>query len=156
MSLSMFWRRFSTAFLVGLAGIVHVGTAQCLPLPAPEDEAALFENAKKEGTVVWYSGGPLETTKAMAARFMEKYPGVNVEVLRLTGAQMYQRFMQETTAGQYIADILWLSDQPSVTALIDQNLLSSWRIPTYDRFPAKYKLGDKAYAFNRADIAIIY
>ena len=64
--------------------------------PGPNDEAQLYEVAKKEGKVVWYEGAPLEPMQAIALEFEKKYPGIKVEVLRIVGVQQYQRFMQET------------------------------------------------------------
>lgn len=149
--------RNTNGVLAGLA----LAAALCVPaiaqdFPAPADEAALYEAAKAEGSVVWYSGGALETTKAVAAEFEKQYPGLTVDVLRLTGAQQYQRFAQETEAGQNIADILWLSDKPSMDALIESKDVITWRIPTYDRFADQYKIGESAYGFNRVDVAIVY
>lgn len=125
-------------------------------LPAPDDEAALYEQAKAEGSLVWYSGGALETTKAMAASFEKQYPGVRVDVLRLTGASQYQRFMEESSANQFIADILWIGDYPSMVSLVEDELVADWTIPTADQFDDRYKLGTRAYAFNRVDSVIVY
>lgn len=125
-------------------------------MPAPQDEAKLYELAKAEGSLVWYSGGALETTKAMAASFESQYPGVRVEVLRLTGASQYQRYMEETAAGQNIADILWIGDYPSMKELVADDMVAEWTIPNADQFDDRYKLGNRAYAFNRVDSVIVY
>ena len=148
----------------GCAGLLAAAALACtltLPsfgqeLPAPNDEAALYEQAKAEGSLVWYSGGALETTKAMAASFEKQYPGIRVEVLRLTGASQYQRFMEETAANQNIADILWIGDYPSMVSLVEDELVAEWTIPTADQFDDRYKLGNRAYAFNRVDSVIVY
>ena len=59
----------------------------------PNDDAKLYEAAKKEGTLVWYESGPLEPMKEVAAEFEKKYPGIKVEVLRIVGVQQYQRII---------------------------------------------------------------
>jgi iron(III) transport system substrate-binding protein len=138
-----------------LAALVVSGSALAQSLPHP-GEAKLYENAKKEGSVVWYSGGALEPTKAFAAKFEQKYPGVRVEIQRLIGAQQYQRFVQESQSKRYIADVLWLSDRPSMSALIDDNQIVDWPIPTLSRFAAQYKIKQSAYAFNLVNLAIVY
>ncbi len=122
----------------------------------PSDPTALYEAAKKEGTVVWYESAPLEPMKAVAGEFEKKYPGIKVEVLRIVGVQQYQRFMQETQARQYIADILLLSDQPSTVALIDDGHVAEWKVPTHDRFPEQFRMKNHAYAAYLTDNAIIY
>ena len=72
----------------------------------PQDEAKLYEAAKKEGKLVWYESAPLEAMKAVAAEFEKKYPGVKVEILRIVGVKQYQRFMQAVQAKQHAADVL--------------------------------------------------
>lgn len=142
---------------VAFTALMSVATSmQAQEMPDPGDEAALYELAKGEGSLVWYSGGALDTTKAMAAAFQQKYPGIQVDVLRLPGASQYQRYMEETAAGHNIADILWLSDHPSMVALVDDGMVAEWQIPTHDRFDGRYLMGQSAYAFNRVDSVIIY
>ena len=99
MSIGSHWTASGWLWAAAVAtGLAAPAAAQ--DMPAPEDEAALYELAKAEGSLVWYSGGALETSKAMAASFEKQYPGIQVEVLRLAGASQYQRFMEETAAGQ--------------------------------------------------------
>ncbi len=87
--------------------LVSSGFAQ---FPDPKDEAKLYDLAKKEGTLVEYGSAPLETMKEMAKDFEAKYPGIKMEILRIVGVAGYQRFLQETNAKQYIADIVYISD----------------------------------------------
>lgn len=122
----------------------------------PTDEAALYDAAKKEGTLVWYESGPLEPMKAIALAFEKKYPGVKVEVLRIVGTQQYQRFMEEVQSGKNNVDILHISDQPSMKALIADGHVAEWKVPTYDQFPEDFRLGDYAYANYTTDNAIVY
>jgi ABC-type Fe3+ transport system substrate-binding protein len=119
-------------------------------------EAELYENAKAEGSIVWYEAAPLEPMQALASRFEAKYPGVKVQLLRTSGPQQYQKFMQETMAGQYIADMLLLSDAPLMKQLIADGHIAEWKIPTADRYPASFRMGDYAFAPYTTDIAIVY
>lgn len=122
----------------------------------PTDEAKLYEAAKKEGKVVWYLSAPLEAMRAVAGEFEKKYPGVKVEVLRIVGVQQYQRFMQEVQAKQHAADILHISDYPSMEDLIAQGHVADWRVPTHDRIPDQFRIRNHAYANYTTDNAIIY
>lgn len=134
------------AFMVGAAGAQEY----------PTDEAALYEKAKEEGTVVWYEAAPLEPMQQLATKFETKFPGVKVQLLRITGPQQYQRFMQETMAGQHIADMLLLSDQPLMRQLIADGHIAEWNIPTADRFPEAFRMENFAFAPYTTDIAIVY
>jgi ABC-type Fe3+ transport system substrate-binding protein len=142
------------AALAGAAALASARTAAAAP--GPNDEAQLYELAKAEGKIVWYEAAPLEAMQNVVARFETKYPGVKVQLLRTTGPQQYQRFLQETEAGQHIADMLLLSDQPLTRDLADKKMLASWRVPTFDRVPESYRIGDFAYAPYLTDIAIVY
>lgn len=122
----------------------------------PTDEAELYEKARQEGTLVWYEAAPLEPMQALVSRFEAKYPGISVQLLRITGPQQYQRFMQETLAGQHIADLLLLSDQPLMRQLIADGHIAEWQVPTADRYPAPFRMENYAFAPYTTDIAIVY
>src|SRR5690606_3947054 len=143
-----------------LAGVALASLLIASPVLAqdeyPMDEAALYEAAKEEGTVVWYESAPLEPMKAVALEFEKKYPGIKVEVLRIVGVQQYQRFMEEVSAGQHNVDILHISDQPSMRALIADGHVADWKVPVHDRVPEEFRLGTHAYANYTTDNAIIY
>src|SRR5689334_11090192 len=100
-----------------MAWLALAGLALAQPspnLPAPSDEAKLLAAAKSEGKLVLYTGFPLDAMRQVVGEFERKYPGVKVDVLRIVGVAQYQRFVQETEAGQHIVDNLMLSDRPSI------------------------------------------
>ena len=130
--------------------------AMAQPTPGPNDEAQLYELAKKEGKVVWYESAPLEPMQAIALAFEKKYPGIKVEVLRIVGIQQYQRFMQEVQAKRHNVDVLHISDQPSMTTLIEEGHVADWKVPSHDRYPESFRLKTHAYANYSTDNAIIY
>ncbi len=142
------------AALAGAAALASTGTAAAAP--GPNDEAQLYELAKAEGKIVWYEAAPLEAMQNFVVRFETKYPGVKVQLMRTSGPQQYQRFLQETEAGQHIADLLLLSDQPLTHDLVEKKMLASWRVPTFDRVPESFRIGDFAYAPYTTDMAIVY
>jgi ABC-type Fe3+ transport system substrate-binding protein len=144
--------------LAGTLAISLVLSAGALaqPTPGPNDEAQLYELAKKEGKVVWYESAPLEPMQAVALAFEKKYPGIKVEVLRIVGIQQYQRFMQEVQAKRHNVDVLHISDQPSMVTLIDEGHIADWKVPTHDRYPDSFRLKSHAYANYSTDNAIIY
>lgn len=122
----------------------------------PQDEAKLYEAAKAEGKLVWYESAPLEAMKAVAAEFEKKYPGVKVEVLRIVGVAQYQRFLQEVQAKRHSADVLHISDYPSMMDLIEQGHIADWKVPLHDRIPEMFRMKQHAYANYTTDNAIIY
>ena len=70
----------------------------------PDREKMLYEGAKKEGKLMWYTsltGGP--NTDAPKV-FEAKYPGVQVEVYRGDSDALIARIVQEAQAKRYIVD----------------------------------------------------
>jgi len=72
----------------------------------PDREKVLYEGAKKEGKVMWYTsltGGPnTEAPKVFGA----KYPGVALEVFRGDSDALISRITQEAQAKKYIVDAI--------------------------------------------------
>ena len=72
----------------------------------PDREKMLYEGAKKEGIVTWYTsltGGP---NTDMPKVFNAKYPGVSVEVYRGDSDALISRVLQESQAKRYILDTI--------------------------------------------------
>ena len=61
--------------LLALLAATPMATAQAQALPGPNEEAKLYDGAKKEGALVVYESGPLEAYQGFAQDFMQKYPG---------------------------------------------------------------------------------
>ncbi|OWT80415.1 MULTISPECIES: ABC transporter substrate-binding protein [unclassified Achromobacter] len=124
----------------------------------PNDDAQLFASAKakEEGKVVWYLNQPLEPLRLVANEFEKQYPGMKVELQRAVGGQLMQKFVRESDARQNIADVIQVSDPVMMRDLAQGNYLAHWKIPTHDRIPAGYRIGDQAYSAIITDMAILY
>ena len=122
---------------------------------APQD-AALYEAAKTEGSLTWYVGAPLEGMQAIAKVFQEKYPGVKIQMMRMVGVAQYQRFMDETGAKKYIADVLQNTDYPSMQSLADDGHILEWKVPTSDRIAPEFRIGNFAYSQYTSTNGIVY
>ena len=72
----------------------------------PDREKVLYDGAKKEGKLMWYTsltGGP--NTDAPKV-FEAKYPGVAMEVYRGDSDALISRITQEAQAKRYIVDAI--------------------------------------------------
>ena len=56
-------------------------------------ERVLYEGAKKEGKLVWYTS--LTVYKEMAKAFEAKYPGVTVELYRAPAVNLASRILRD-------------------------------------------------------------
>jgi ABC-type Fe3+ transport system substrate-binding protein len=131
------------------------GIARAQDFPAPSDEAALYDAAKKEGSVTWYGGFPPDVMKSIMDEFAKKYPGIAVDPVRLVSVQQFQRFQQESQAGQGVTDLVYL-DTWSIDALAKQGFIAEWVPPTADKVPPDGRVGNYAYIQAYAASAIAY
>jgi ABC-type Fe3+ transport system substrate-binding protein len=131
--------------------------ALTLALPAQAQQPdALYEAAKAEGSLTWYVGAPLEGMNAIAAEFSKQHPGIKIQTMRMVGVAQYQRFMDETGAKKYIADVLQNTDYPSMASLVEEGHIAEWKIPSSDRMPAEFRIGNFSYAQYTSTNAIVY
>jgi iron(III) transport system substrate-binding protein len=95
--------------IAAAAGAALVRPARAQTLPPHEQE--LYEAAKKEGELTWYSGQlSAESSEAIGHAFTEMYPGVKVNVVRSTSQVAFQRLSQDMRAGVAQCDIFGSTD----------------------------------------------
>lgn len=113
------------------SGMLALGAAALgAPAQAAEDQKALYEAAKKEGKVTWYSGylnQPICNT--VAAAFTRKYPGIQVAATKTTSQVAFQRLMQDLNAGAVQADVFSSTDAAHMTDLIAKGKLVKYTPP---------------------------
>ena len=105
------------------------------------DEAALYEGAKSEGTMVWYCSTSAPVCQAVNDAFLAKYPDVNAEVVRLVSSDISARFAAEIEAGSPTADFIYTADYAFLIDAINQGWtqpLAETGIPTFIDYPAEW------------------
>ncbi len=145
--------RIARTLIAAAIGLVLAGQARADLSP---QEAALYEAAKKEGSLTWYVSAPLEGMQSLSNEFQKKYPGIKIQMMRTVGVAQYQKFSDETSAKKYIADLMQNSDFPSMQALVDEGHVLEWKVPSSDNFPAEFRIGNFAYAHYTSTNAIVY
>ena len=95
-------------------------------------ERLLFDGAKKEGKVVWYTS--LSAYKEVAKSFESKYPGVTVEVFRAPATNLATRILSETQARRYLADTIETTPG-AIMLLRDNRLLLPYTSPHLADYP---------------------
>ena len=103
-----------------------------------EDRAVLIEAAKKEGTVVYYSGMATQDCAILTKEFEKKYPFLKVETLRLSGEKLLVKAQTEARAKGLRADIFQASII-QVTQMKSSGLLQKYVSPESKNFPAKFR-----------------
>ena len=113
----------------------------------PDREKILYQGAKKEGTLTWYTsltGGP---NTDMPKVFLSKYPGVAVEVYRGDSDALMSRIMQEAQAKRYIVDTIETTF-PVLKVMQELKLLTPYFSPHLAAYPDEVK--------EKADKGLVY
>jgi iron(III) transport system substrate-binding protein len=122
---------------------------------AMAQDAALFQAARKEGVVLWYTSLALPSSTAIAHAFKTKYTGIDVEVHRTGSQRVLQRVMQEATAGIKNADVIHTSDAGNFELFKDKGMLLKYTPRGVEPFPAAFKDKDGFYFGMRATLSVI-
>ncbi len=99
-------------------------------------ERILYEGAKKEGKLVWYTS--LVPSKEMAKVFESKYPGVTVEVYRAGGMELLNKASSEAKAKRYIVDTIE-STPGTLMSLRDEQFFIPYNSPHLKAYPDRAK-----------------
>ena len=95
-------------------------------------ERVLYDGAKREGKIVWYTS--LVPNKEIAKVFESKYPGVTVETYRSSGMAVATRVLAETQSKRYLVDDV--ETTPGALMLLrDNKLLAPFASPHLAEYP---------------------
>ena len=117
--------------LLGGSALLAVGAAMS-PRAAAAAEMTpkvkeLYEAAKKEGELTWYTAHSDDiTAQALGRSFESIYPGIKANVVRTTAQVAFQRVSQEIRAGAMQVDLLSSTDIGHYTYLKERSLLERY------------------------------
>src|SRR3990172_9491148 len=118
-------------------------------------DAAQFNAARKEGSVIWYTSLALPSSTAISHAFKTKYTGIDVEVHRTGSQRVLQRVMQEASSGIKNADLIHTSDAGHFELLKDKGMLLKYAPRGIEVFPAGFKHKSGLYYGMRATLSVI-
>jgi iron(III) transport system substrate-binding protein len=105
--------------------------------------ADLLAAAKKEGKIVLYSANFLDTEQAVAKRFSERFPGMQIEIVRAPTGQLIARIKTEAAANRMIADVIDISDRVQARAMIE--LFAPYAPPNAADYPEVARTADRLW-----------
>ena len=115
-----------------------MSTAELAAYNKPDREKVLYDGAKKEGRLMWYTsltGGPnTDAPKVFAA----KYPGVQLEVYRGASEAIIQRVLQEAQAKRFLVDTIETTF-PVLKVMQEYKLLAPYFSPHLAKYPDEAK-----------------
>jgi iron(III) transport system substrate-binding protein len=120
-----------TAAAVGAAGLAGGAPLSALARRKNQlsdaDVSKLYDAAKKEGKVTWWTGHYTQgAAERVVAAFKQKYPGIDVELLRQTGQVLFQRLTQDLKSNVHQLDVFASTDEAHMTILKKQNALAQF------------------------------
>jgi iron(III) transport system substrate-binding protein len=118
----------STRMRCLVALLLLLGMGAGAPGAAFDGEKALYEAAKKEKELTWYTAHyNSETAAAICQGFEKKYPGVKCNYIRTTAQVAYQRLAQDQKAGIAQASVISSTDQGHYTKMKQDGWLQPYR-----------------------------
>ena len=112
--------------------------AELVTYNGADREQVLYNGAKTEGKITWYTSLAGESYKAMVKAFETKYPGVKVEAYRVSGSDITVRMMEEAKAKRYIADTVETTEG-NLMFMRDAFLLRPYHSPYFASYPEDAK-----------------
>jgi iron(III) transport system substrate-binding protein len=129
---------FAVAQAVYAQTVKPMTVAEIAAYNKPDREKMLYEGAKKEGKLMWYTsltGGPnIDAPKVFEA----KYPGVQVEVYRGDSDALISRIVQEAQARRYIVDTVETTF-PILKVMKEYKLLAPYTSAHLAAYPEEVK-----------------
>ena len=131
------WSGSAVFFAFLLACAAHGAEPDFVP------SADLLAAAKKEGKIVLYSANFLDTEQAVAKRFSERFPGMQIEIVRAPTGQLIARIKTEAAANRMIADVIDISDRVQARAMIE--LFAPYAPPNAADYPEVARTADRLW-----------
>ncbi len=120
-----------------LVGVIAAG-AMAVSSPAA-DAQATYEEAKKEGALIFYSGHPIDRLQKMAEGFKKAYPGIDVDFYRGDARQYAQRFETESATGRHNADVVLATTNRS-QEWFDKGFIVPYESPALKDYPPNIRV----------------
>ncbi len=108
---------------------------------AADFDPVLEAAARKEATVVWYTGLIVnQITRPMAAAFEARFPGITVKYARASNTETTLKLLNEARARRVQADVFDVTS--GIHSLVDAGVTAAFQPPDSARYPAVLKHPD--------------
>jgi ABC-type Fe3+ transport system substrate-binding protein len=123
------------------AGTVILSCAACVLMgasPGHADNAALYQAARKEGEVVWYTALIVtQAVRPLIEAFNKRYPGIEVHYARADSGPTAIKVMSEARAGRVQSDVFDGID--TTPPLVQAGLVEPYVPSAADKYPPELK-----------------
>lgn len=133
-------RKVAAAAMGAAVLLAAAGCASDTPPPAQSSGSGELEElvaaAQAEGELTFYGDANETSLQQWTQGFTDEY-GIAVNVLRLPGSELAQRFQQEQAAGQAQADIFSIADRVSMEKMVSAGYIAEYTPADADLYPAE-------------------
>ncbi len=142
------------AATVGAAGFPLITTAKRTPTEA--DTSKLYQAAKKEGTVVWWTSEYTQNVcENIRTAFKAKYPGIEVSLLRQTTQILNSRVLQDLKAGISEVDLFGTTDEAHYAGLKKLGALAAHVPPDINKLPQQFQVLDSDQQYHLGSLGFV-
>jgi len=124
-------------------------------IPPPEVSPHLA-GALKEKELVVYSAVAGQAGEKLATDFSALYPGIRVQLVNLTGAEVFNRHMSDIGRRRPVADLLWSSEIELQAALVKEGYAAAYHAGGSSALFPWANQQDLAYATAHEPVAMVY
>ncbi|MBC5810384.1 MAG: extracellular solute-binding protein, partial [Candidatus Eremiobacteraeota bacterium] len=120
------------------------------------DVSKLYDAAKKEGKVVWWTAHyAQDAAERVRDAFKAKYPGIEVEFIRQTAQVIYQRLSQDLKSNIHQLDVFASTDEAHYVELKKQNVLAQFAPGDIDKVHAQFRVLDPDQTYHLGALAFV-
>jgi len=137
-------------FKFGLAGALAAAMIVSLTAGA----SAGMREAKKEGSILWYSSLGLPIAQAVCNLYNSKKTGIKCILHRSGSGKLYRRYLQESKGGIYKADVIHTSNLGHFLNMKAKKILVKYVPKGTGNFNPKFKTDHKYWTILRASMQV--
>jgi ABC-type Fe3+ transport system substrate-binding protein len=133
------WRSSVLAACVGACGLWFA------PVVQAETADELYAKAKAEGSVVYYSGGPVAPHEAFAREFEQKFPGIKVSVTGGFSNVLNEKIVEQMKAAKLQVDMAMFQTVQDFVSWKREGRLVNFQVEGFDQIDPSFRDGDGAF-----------
>jgi iron(III) transport system substrate-binding protein len=134
------WLRGAAAALA-LAAAPAMAVADTLP----ERFADLYEAARKDGQVVFYTSYRQETSTALLEYWSKNFPGVKLNIVQKQTLDLIPTIEAEKAAGRTNPDLVFINQRFILEDWIGRGYIEPYKVRDFDQIPDRFKEKDGNY-----------
>jgi len=117
-------------------------------------QARLEKAAKAEGEFVWYTSVNAEDIQRIVELFGKSYPFIKPKPVRLTSARIVQRYIAESQANAFLADLLDTNDS-HIEFFRRKGMLQPYYTPLAEKFDKRFVQSQGFWVANRVTMMVL-